>query len=71
MKNYRKALKGLSSPSKIKSLRKRRIANLKNLESDIGLKKRRNYFRETFLPPLVPLLKPLNYNFDGLEREAE
>jgi len=71
MKNYRKALKGLSSPSKIKSLRKSRIRDKKNLESDIGLKKRRNYIRETFLPPLVPLLKLLNYNFDGLDGGAE
>jgi len=66
MKNYRKALKGISSPSKIKSLRKSRIRDRKNLESDISLKKSRNYIRESFLPPLVPLLKPLNYNFDGL-----
>ena len=71
MKNFRKALKGISSPSKIKSLRKSRIANKKNLENGIDLKKSRNYIRESFLPPLVPLLKLLNYNFDGLDGGAE
>lgn len=69
--NYRKRLKNTTSPSKIKSLRKRRIFAKRDLVNDISSKRLKNTVSNIRPPLIPPLLKPLNYNFDNIEEKEE